>query len=290
MFVKTKRWNRAEVWDNHKAGVIDIATGQVIVPVRYDELYWRVQTFRSPAPGVPPEPPLLVGFACFTDEGEAVAYDADGKPDEWKDWELGRLSSPELPSQTLQEIEDEILRRYNDGAGRDDLYDLIYDRVRLLNSSWRHTPENVSAISRINDRLNNAVREALKMGETVAKTLTGDWVLTVEVYPEWEDDAIQNLLAELGRNVGVTRHSPCFTLYVTEGSSGSPDIWDFKKATLDDGRSWDEGGFSRPAYQDCYFVHPFQQLSHDNYALAFSDLLEITTFQINILINKEASK
>ena len=105
MLIKTERWNRAEVWDNYKAGIIDVVTGKVIVPIRFDELYWRIETFRSPAPRVPPLPPKLHGFACFTDDGEAVAYDVDGNIDEWKAWELPRLNSEkEPPSRSVDSL------------------------------------------------------------------------------------------------------------------------------------------------------------------------------------------
>lgn len=287
MQIKDQRWNRAVVWDNYKAGVIDTDTGKVIVPIRFDELYWRVQTFRSPGRGIKPMSPLLVGFACFTDDGEALAYDANGNIDVWKDWENVRLTPPEPPTRSLAEIEAEIRTRFDNGSHRDELSDLLYERKWTLNYSWCHTPENVKAISVINDRLNAAVREALAMGENLEKTLSEQWNMDVEVYPEWEEECIQNIIVELGRTVGVTEHSPCFRIYAT---SEAPNEWDFKKATLDDGKSWDEGALRRPAYQECYFVWPFQQLNYDNYILAFSDLLSIKSFKINILINKEASR
>lgn len=285
MIIKEERWNRAVVWDNYKAGVIDTDTGKVIVPIQFDELYWRVQTFSSPGRGVPPKPSLLVGFACFTDEGEAVAYDADGNIDDWKDWESGCLSQPEPPKGCLDEIEQEIIARFNNGEGRDELSDLLYDRKWHLNYKWKHSPEHVQAISAVNDRLNAAVREALAMGERLEKTLSGEWELTVEVYPEWEDESIQNIIVELGRRVGIRDYSPCFSIYTYNGKKSN---WDFKTATLDDGNSWDEGPLRRPAYQDCYFLHPFQQLYYDNYILAFKDLLSIKSFQIRVLINKTA--
>lgn len=288
MIIKEKRWNRAIVWDNYKAGVIDTDSGRIIVPIRFDELDWRVQTFRSPEPGIPPKPPLLVGFACFTDEGEAIAFDSDGNLDYWKDWEAGCIQlNPQKAERPLSEIEQEIVTRFNDGAKRDELEDLLYARKRHLNFDWRHTPENVKAISRINDRLNAAVQEALTMGENLENLLSGQWELDIEVYPEWEDGSIQNIIVELGRWQGVTDYSPCFRKYAC---SNNPGEWDFKLSTLDDGKSWDEGGFERPAYQDCYFLHPFQQLSYDNYILAKSDLIAIKNFKINILVNKEASK
>lgn len=287
MLIKEERWNRAVVWENYKAGVVNADTGLVIVPIRFDEVHWRIQTFSSPGPGIPPKPPLFVGFACFTDDGESIAYDSDGNIDKWRDWEKEYLVRPHPPTKSLSEVEQEIVTRFNGGADRDELTDLLYTRKHILNFEWRHTPDNVKAISRVNDRLNDAIRDALAMGQNLEKTLSGQWTLEIEVYPEWDGESIQNIIVELGRWHGVTDHSPCFKKYAT---SDRTNDWDFKTATHDDGNSWDEGGFERPAYQDCYFVRPFQELAYDNYILGFSDLLSIKTFQINILITKEASK
>lgn len=226
---------------------------------------------------------MLAGFACFTDDGEAVAYDADGNLDTWKDWENVRLTPPDPPGRPVAEIEAEIKRRFDNGEGRDELRDLLYDRKWAINNLWRHSPENVKAISAVNGRLNAAIREALAMGENLEKTLSGDWDLTVEVYPEWEEDWIQNIIVELGHRVGIRDYSPCFSIYA---SSDRKNDWDFKTATLDDGDSWDEGPLRRPAYQDCYFLHPFQELYYGNYILAFSDLISIKSFQIRIMIDK----
>lgn len=285
MQIKYDRWNRVEVWDNYKAGIIDKGTGKVIVPIRFDELYWRIETFRSPAPRIPPLPPKLHGFACFTDDGEAVAYDVDGNIDEWKDWEKWRLKADDdLPSRSLESIENEIRERYMDGATRDDLLELLVERRRLLDSTWIHSPENVAEICRINDMLCKAVQEALDMGREAEKNLKGEWEIELEIYPEWEDDAFQEYIVEMGYNCGLRSASPCFShsAYYERGGD-----WDFKSATLDDGVSWD-WGFRRPAYQDCYFLHPFQRLAVDNYQLSYSDIISIKKFVINMLITKNA--
>ena len=295
MIIKEERGNRAVVWDNYKAGVIDTVTGKVIIPIRYDEIAWRIRSFSSPGPGIPPKPCEMAGFACFTDEGEAVAYDFDGNVDSWKDWEEGHLNlTPEpRPKQSLASVEKKIITRYYKGydkrSEREKLEDLLRLRCRILNYDWEHTPENAKRISAVNDRLNAAVREALRLGEEAENLIKGscsDWMVEVEVYPEWEDpedgSAIQNIIAELGRRPGY-KTSPCFSWWT---SADRNDGWDFKTATLDDGVSWDEGAFRRPAYQDCYFLHPFQELYFDNYILAFSDLLSIKNFYINVMINK----
>lgn len=291
MLIKDKRGNRAVVWDNYKAGVINTDTGEVIIPIRYDEVSWRIRVYSSPGPGIPPKPCELVGFACFTDAGEAVAYDCDGNIDDWKDWEQGylHLTPDPRPKETLEEVEQQIRERYYIDIKREELEDLLYLRRRILNYDWKHTPENAKLISAVNDRLNAAVREALRLGEEAEKLVKGscsDWAVDVEVYPEWEEPeegfSIQNIIAELGRNVGY-KTSPCFQWW---SSPNRKDGWDFKTATGDDGVSWDEGAFRRPAYQDCYFVRPFQELYFDNYILAFSDLLSIKNFYINVLINK----
>lgn len=297
MLIKEERWNRGIVWDKYKAGVINLDSGKVIIPIRFDELDWRIQTFRSPGPGIPPKSAQLIGFACFTNEGEAVAYDADGNIDDWKDWEVGflHLTPDPRPEKSLEEIEKEFFERYHFDIKREEVEDLLRYRMKILNYDWEHTPENARLISAVNERLNAAVREALRLGEEAEKLVKGlcdDWSVEVEVYPAWEEPdsegegapySIQNIIAELGRSSGISCVSPCFSWWNSERVENG---WDFKTATLDDGNSWDEGGFRLPAYMDCYFVHPFQMLYYDNYLLAYSDLLSIKKFCINVKINK----
>lgn len=292
------------MWDNYKAGVVNTDNGEIIVPIRYDEIHWRIRSFKSPGPGIPPPPIEMAGFACFTDDGEAVAYDFDGNVDKWKDWEEGRVfPNPERPSaRSVEDIEKEIFARYHIDIKREDLEDLLIERRNVLNFDWEHTPENARLISAVNDRLNEAVSEALQLGqeaEVLVKGKCDEWNVGVEVYPEWEDPdyndvgsegslfSIQNIIAELGRRSGYKGISPCFEWY---NSSYSGEGWDFKTATLDDGVSWDEGPFRRPAYMDCYFFHPFQELFFDNYLFAIQDLLTVKRFCVNVLINKAVSK
>lgn len=279
-------------WDNYKAGVIDLSTGKTVVPIRFDELYWRIQTFENPEPGIPRKPPVLIGFACFTDEGESVAYDTDGEVDEWRDWELPMLSQSELPQRTVESIEKEVRKRFYTDDDIDDLRELLVDRCRLLNVSWQHSAENVSKISRLNDMLNAAIHEALAIGKSIEQSLSGEWSLRIDVYPGWDnnedwddDEDIRDIIVQLGYRKGISDYSPCFEINCANDCPGN---WDFKSVTLDDGVSWDEGVFRRPAYQDCYFLQPFQQLASENYLLAFSDLVEIKNFQIRTMITQTA--
>ncbi len=191
-----------------------------------------------------------------------------------------------MPERSLESIEEEVKEKYYAGAERDEVSDLLVDRRKILNSTWVHSQENVAEIQRVNDRLNRAVSEALEMGRNIEKTLSGDWGIDVEIIPLWEDDAFQNILVDFGLSCGIRSSSPCFSYYVHNESDKK---WDFKEATLDDGNSWDEG-FDRPAYMDCYFLHPFHSLAYDNYLLALPDLLSIKDFEIKLLITKNAEK
>lgn len=304
MRIYDERRDRAIVWDNYKAGVMNTANGDIIVPIRYDEIHWRIRSFRSPGPGIPPPPIEMAGFACFTDEGEAVAYDFDGNEDTWKDWEESLVNpNPERPSErSAEDIEKDILSRYHFDIKREEIEDLLLERRNVLNYDWKHTPENAKLVSAVNDKLNEAVHEALQLAEEAEKLVKGrsdQWCVEVEVYPEWEDPEhdnasaagalfnIRNIIAELGRRSGFKSASPCFEWW---NSSEVDNGWDFKTATLDDGVSWDEGSFRRPAYMDCYFLHPFQELFFDNYLFAIQDLLTIKSFYINVLINKAVAK
>lgn len=286
MQIRDKRGNRAVMWDNYKAGVIDTETEEIIVPIRFDEVSWRIQTFRSPCRMVPPLPTEYAGFACFTNEGEEVILDMNGKPDELKYWEANRIrrEEPESPEESLEEIEDEIRKLYYEDPENERLKTLLYTRMRLIDRSWEHSVENAKLMSEVSDRLNKAVQEALSLGETIQKTLSGNWGIDVEVTPEWEDEDIRNIVAECGHRTGITSTSPCFQKY--EHSHSEPN-WDFKSSVLDDGVSWD-WGFRMPVYMDCYFYMPFQLLAADNYAFAYSDLLTIKQFNINIQVTKAA--
>ena len=161
----------------------------------------------------------------------------------------------------------------------------MVERMRILDYTWTHSPENVAKIGRINDMLNKAVQEALDMGREAEKNLSGEWEIELEIYPEWEDDAIQDIIVEFGRIGGIRSASPCFRHSAHSGIGGD---WDFKSATHDDGVSWDWGAFRRPAYQDLYFVCPFQQLATENYRLSYFDIVSIKKFTINMLITKRA--
>lgn len=281
-----ERDNRTIVWENLKAGVIESNSGKIIVPIRFDELYERFYHNDNVQEGQPTI--TVIGYACFIDDGEAIAYDTNGNIDQWRDWEYPLMEQPELPNRSVESIEEEVRRRYyEEDATPADLQELLRDRYRILDRNWKHTPEYVAEICRINDMLNSAVKQALEMGEKLSKSLHGDWSLDINVYPEWEDDDFRNIIVELGRCPAIRDYSPCFTYY----SHGNiEDHWDFKEATLDDGVSWDEGPFRRPAYQNCYFLHPFQELVSDNYQLSFSDIISIRNFNIRILIDQPADK
>lgn len=69
--------NRTIIWRDYKTGVIESDTGKGIVPCRFDEIEPRVQSLKAPY-GVHPKPSVLIGFACFTNEGESLAYGLSG--------------------------------------------------------------------------------------------------------------------------------------------------------------------------------------------------------------------
>lgn len=265
---------RAIVWENYKAGVIDSISGEVIVPVIYDELYPRIQTFPASA-GVRPRKPELIGFAAFTDEGVEQAFTIDGKHDEWREWEQDYLYKPLSPKRSLKEIEEDIFNTYD----KEKLKELLLERVKTLNFFLKHSPENVARIQTTNSRLTDAVRKALELGKETQRKLP-EAEITVEIYPKWGDSEIHDIIVENGLYVGMTDKSPCFD---------STNEWDFSKACLDDGVSWDEGGFRRPAYQDCFFYRPFYILATDNYMLAFEDVASVREFEIKVFVEMQDS-
>ena len=303
---------RAIAWKNCKGGVINAMTGEEVIPIRFDEVYLRLQRGPKDEHGRPTRP-TAIGYACFTDEGESCVFDMDGNIDFWRDWEHPMIEENREPCRPLEDIERDIFAKFrevnlNQSCLRFDFHrsaiqQLLYERKHAMNRGWIHTPEHVARIAHINSLVEKAVHRAIEMGQKAEKALSflrqGDdarpVVLFVEIYPIWEDSiltsnlhadnyGLHDIIVMLGEDVGETILSPFFSIYC---DGNDPECWDYNKASMDDGISWDEGGFHRPAYQNCYFLRPFQRLSFDNYIAAFEDLTAIKDFKIFIKCENE---
>jgi hypothetical protein len=300
----------AIVWKDYKAGVLDSATGEIVVPIRFDELHQRLQSGIKDEHGRQTRP-KLIGFACFTNDGETIAYDICGKEDSWQSWEQSMVVNPYVIHRPVSEIESEIVALYQSVKVTpglkfkslsscasetqsklvEQIISLLYERKEALNSKWQHTREHVAQIADMNAILEKAVRQAILLGEKAEHLISempkcDSESVIVEVYPWWDDSdgeldthSVHEIIVVLGEAIGETKYSPCFDL---QSCGGSDNVWNYSKACHDDGISWDEGGFHLPAYQDCYFLRPFQQLSFDNYILAFEDLITIKEFRIRV--------
>jgi hypothetical protein len=300
----------AIVWKDYKAGVLNTATGDIVIPICFDELHPRLQYGIKDEHGRQTRP-KLIGFACFTNGGKAIAFDLLGKEDSWQAWEDPMLTQPIISHRTVAEIESEIVSLFQSvnimpgikfkdtlcSASEpqskivEQIISLLYERKKALNYRWQHSKENVAKIANTNAMLEKAVHQAIQLGEKAEQLFSeihnsDSASVTVEVYPWWADSdeklgtrSVHEIIVLLGEEIGETEYSPCFDLTSIDSET---DVWNYSQACHDDGASWDEGGFHLPAYQDCYFLRPFQRLSFDNYILAFEDLATIKEFKVRV--------
>lgn len=228
----------AITWRDHKAGVID-KEEHAVIPFVYDEIESRYRRVPTPeqeqrtittSDGTvlhvgPTSSHLFYGFACFTNEGDMQAYDADCQPDTFHDWEEERLAykpdyeNKESENMSLEELERVIKKEYvtllelgyehhkdllftREHRDRIDTQEqtvrsLLRDRRQKMNSTWVHDVENARRIGRTNRLLMRAVHKAITLGEKTTKSL--QWMenvrnkelyeVTVCVYPQWQDSS-----------------------------------------------------------------------------------------------------
>ena len=167
------------------------------------------------------------GYACFTNDGVAQAYDREGNPCEFEAWEQPRLnpeykwSDPADEQRTVAEIEEQIRKEYVEllQMGYRDksksnwpeeyrnlmvdkvmhIDNLIRDRRHKMNQTWVHSRENALRIKRVNDLLMKAVAKCIRLGKKTAQSL--QWMEKVSntsyydveacVYPVWENESSQ---------------------------------------------------------------------------------------------------
>lgn len=213
------------VWRDYKAGVVT-PENQVIIPFIYDDIKERNETVPIPneerraitlssgktIKAGPPWRNILHGFACYTNDGVCQAFDTEGNPCEFQDWEPDYFHPehtwfvPENEHRTLQEIEEQIQKDYAHYLAleeneekwnlHDHLCDMLIDRRYVMEKDWVHNRENAQKIARTNDLLMKAVKKAIRLGRKTAQSL--DWMnhvshttgYEVEVYvqPQWLND------------------------------------------------------------------------------------------------------
>ena len=311
-------WNKnglAIAWKNKKAGVVNFQN-ELVVPCIYDNLYF-----------------LRKSDGLFAELGkEKLKLDFEGKKVDFSKDDMELVNRrvldeyPEEDKMTIEELESLIIGLY--GQYKHSLSDdlktridkLLFVRRLKMNESWEHTPENVEAISRVNDLLMKAVRKAMGLGYKTAKSLewmskinNEDYEVEVGVFPYWQnrkseycykptlsiskekellfkdelemsDKHIWNIIVEMGEtSFSVNGQNVCFS-----HASRTADLkdWDYKQATLDDGQTWDEG-IHLPAYQDVYFLYPWHLLYWDNFSFSFYDLANINDFRVIISVKFE---
>lgn len=223
-------------WRDYKAGVID-REGEVVIPFVYDEIETRYK--RVPIPEEvrrtikaddgtalrvgPTCRDEFRGYACFTNNGDARAYDQACQPDVFYDWEQHRLNhepeyeNKEVAAMLVDELEEIIKKEYvtlielgydhpqewtcsKEHREKVDIQEqkvksLIRDRRQKMNRSWIHNVENAKRIGRTNRLLMRAVRKAIRLGEKTSKSLqwmekvsnTAHYEVEVYVHPEWQD-------------------------------------------------------------------------------------------------------
>lgn len=223
-------------WKDYKAGVIDYQ-GNIVIPFIYDEIDSRIQW--EPIPEEerrtvtmedgtvrhvgPQNRSVFHGYACFTNEGDEQAYDENGHPEAFQDWEKDRLNrkpeydNPEVESMSLADLEELIRKEYvklvdlgydsrhkwrlsqeqrdKVDKQKDRVKSLVMDRRTIMNRGWVHNVESAKRIGRTNNLLMRAVRKAIRLGEKTSKSLRWmekvsnqeSYEVTVCVLPKWED-------------------------------------------------------------------------------------------------------
>lgn len=231
-----KNGKLATAWKDYKAGVID-RQGNEIIPIIYDEIEPRTECV--PIPEEERQKVILDdgsviykdpkyrwefrGYACFTNNGVAQAYDENCQPCEFCDWETPRMNrkpeydNKEAETMSVDELEelirDEYIRLLEMRFGSDKVRlfsadhrkkmdeqeervnSLLVDRRTKMNQSWIHNAENAHRIGRTNRLLMRAVEKAVQMGKRTTKSLqwmekvsrTESYYVEVTVHPEWQD-------------------------------------------------------------------------------------------------------
>lgn len=193
---------------------------------------------------------------------------------------------------------------------------LLADRQQMMNRSFVHNMESARRIKRTNDLLTRAIRKAIKLGKKTSESLqwmekvshTTHYEVGIYVYPKWKnsksdlryerkykssDKEKERLMAELHNEEGThiwniiaalasgsnyyELHSCCNHW----ASKYTPDDWDERKITMDDGASWDDG-MHYPVYQDVYFTYPWYCLHNHHFLYSFEDLCNINDFIVNV--------
>ena len=146
-------------------------------------------------------------------------------------------------------------------------------RSRMMNRNFVHNEENAQRIRRTNDLLMRAIRKAIKLGKKTSKSLqwmekvshTTHYEIGIYVYPKWKNSKselgyerkykssakenqrlkaelhnyegthIWNIIAALASGSNYYEPHSCCDYWV---SKYSPDDWDERKITMDDGVSW----------------------------------------------------
>lgn len=226
----------AITWKDYKAGVIN-QQGETVIPFVYDEIetrYKRVpipeeerRTIKADDGSVLRVGPTcrdeFRGYACFTNDGEAQAYDEDCQPDMFYDWEQERQNreteyeNKGVAAMHIDELEDIIKKEYVTLIGlgynhpqewtcskehrekvdiqEQKVKSLIRDRRQKMNRSWIHNVESAKRIGRTNRLLMRAVQKAIQLGERTSKSLqwmekvsnSEHYEVEVCVHPKWQN-------------------------------------------------------------------------------------------------------
>lgn len=306
--------NQIIVWKDYKAGLIDMHQ-HTLIPIAYDALE-------------------LVNGKYYHGEKEDQHYwfDSKGYPiqetkelaayiqPQWIDEEVELLQLP------LPELDQRIRSaycRYQNSKYEDDYNytkKLILIRKYRMNKEWKHNAANVSRIERVNNLLNNTIKEAIEIGQHTTESLSWmeeanneSYCVDVTVYPYWANDrseigyhpqlegeAEEDRLTDqewnesgahiwnIIRNIGTfeTDNQLSHFCFFISRDTADPEWWTFERCVCEDGQSYDQG-MHRPIYQDIHFCWPWERLSWGNFNYAFEDLVRMNEFRIEIRVNFE---
>lgn len=310
--------NQIIVWRDYKAGLIDMRQ-HTIIPIAYDALE------------------LVNGEFYHGERGDQhYWFDSKGYPiQETK--ELAAFIQPQWAGEeelllqcSLHELEERIISAYQcyvSSRAKEDYKEtkrLIEIRQFRMNKEWKHNTANVARIERVNNLLNDNIKEAVVTGQHMAESLAWmeqsadrSYCVDIRIYPCWANDRSEigyqpllegeaeeerlcdqeldesgchlwNIIRKIGKYETNDRLGH-FCFFISRNTA-EPECWAFEHCLCEDGQSYDQG-LHRPIYQDIHFCWSWERLCWSNFNYALEDLARMNEFKIEIqvLIDKVGS-
>ena len=194
---------------------------------------------------------------------------------------------------------------------------LIEIRQFRMNKEWKHNAANVARIERVNNLLNDNIKEAIEIGQHITESLAWteqsadrSYCVDIRICPCWANDRSEigyqpllegvaeeerlcdqeldesgchlwNIIRKIGKYETNDRLGH-FCFFISRNTA-EPEWWTFEQCVCEDGQSYDLG-LHRPIYQDIHFCWPWERLCWSNFNYALEDLARMNEFKIEIQV------